>query len=218
MIRRDFVIPPPPMRSHFLSASFLRLMSLVFVGLVAGCSIPIPQAAADPTRYYVLSSAPVSAAAGGAPAANASVVHLRPVELASYLRTRPLIVRRGDNEIQFREFARWGESLDLGIARVLREELQARGAAASIGAGARSTAARELTVRVLAFEGTADGGVNVRVTWEIAGPASGSAVEARGDFRGTTGQWDGRSEGSLAARLSESVGALAGEIAAALKK
>ena len=49
-----------------------------------------------------------------------------------------MIVRRGKNEIEFREFAQWGEPLDLGIGRVLREELVARGAASAVqGAGMR---------------------------------------------------------------------------------
>lgn len=209
-----------------LVCSFCRLplilgmiAALGWIGALAGCSIPIPQAAADPTRYYVLSAtqATAPAASAGAPA-----IHLRSVELASYLRARPMIVRRGDNEIEFREFARWGEPLELGVGRVLREELLARGAAGSVlAAGLRSANVAydyELNVRVLACEGAADGGVKFRAVWELATTAAQRVVVARGDFHATQLRWEAPGEASLAARLSEAVTGLAAEIAAALPR
>lgn len=199
----------------------LGLLSAIFwLGALAGCSIPLPQAEADPTRYYVLSASSVSSA--GAVATPGPTIHLRQVELANYVRVRPMIVRRGDNEIQFREFARWGEPLELGIGRVLREELLARGAAGAVLApGLRAANANydfELTVRVLACEGGADGAVKFRAVWELAGATAPNTVVARGDFHGPPTTWDGKSEASLAARLSEAVVALAAEIAGALPK
>jgi len=209
------------MKTHLIRSVIRRLCSVLCLLLLVGClSVPIPQAEKDPTRFYVLStsSAPVT----GAPAAAGPAIHLRQVELANYLRARPLIVRRGDNEIEFREFARWGEPLEQGIGRVLREELLARGAAGTVLApGLRGPSVAydfELTVRVLAFEGEADGTVAVRAVWELATVGPKPTVHARGDFRGAGARWDGKSEASLAARLSEAVGGLATEISAALKK
>lgn len=185
-----------------------------------GCfSVPIPQAEADPARFYVLNTTTPPAAGG---AAGAPAVHLLPVEVANYLRARPMIVRRGGNEIQFREFARWGESLDLGIARVLREELLARGAASHVVAGGMRLPGtgdtRALTVRVLACEGGEDGSVFFHAVWELAAPGAEGGAAVRGDFRPANLRWDGKTEGSLAAQLSEGVAGLAGEIAAALAK
>lgn len=204
------------------AASFARLLSAV-VGLllVSGCSL-LPEPKPDPTRFYVLST---SANGGGtAPAAGAPSVHLKPIDLANYLRARPLIVRRGNNEIEFREFARWGEPLELGIGRVLREELLARGAASAVSAaGVRRDAVPvdlQLAVRVLACEGAASGAVDFRAVWELTpGAANGEGKpSARGDFRAADLRWDGKSEASLAAQLSQAVSALAGEIAGALRK
>ena len=59
-------------------SSVLRLAA--FGLLLAGCSFTQPQA--DPTRFYVLTS---SAAAGGG-LAKGPAVHLRPIELASYIK------------------------------------------------------------------------------------------------------------------------------------
>jgi uncharacterized lipoprotein YmbA len=195
---------------------FLLLGGLVIAG-AGGCSL-LPQAQSDPTKYYVLSTEQAGAAAQtGAP-----IVHLRDVELASYLRGLALVVRRGDNEIEFREFSRWGEPLELGIARVLRDELVARGAASAVrGAGGRRDFSGHdftLNVRVLACEGATNGSVAFRAVWEVASLGENAGVKARGEFRPADLRWDGKSETSLAAKLSEAVSGLAGEIAAALAR
>jgi uncharacterized lipoprotein YmbA len=186
------------------------------LGLLAGCSFTQPQA--DPTRFYLLSTtAPVSAVA---PGAKAPVVHLRPVELASYMRAKPIIVRRGSNEVEFREYARWGEPLELGIGRVLREELMARGAAGAVlAAGLRAVDVDydyTLVVRVLACEGGANGAVYFRAIWELSTAGVSPKPAGRGEVQPTDLRWDGKSESALAAELSKAVGTLAEDIAAGL--
>ena len=188
---------------------------------LAGCSIPIPQAEADPTRYYVLS--PTMAPATSATASDAgAVVQLGPIEIASYLRARPLIVRKGENEIEYREFARWGEPLEVGIGRVLREELLARGAAKSISSAAARAATGApdfaVTVRVLACEGGPNGRLNFRAVWEVASVGEKPALVGSGDYRPADLQWDGKSEASMAAGVSRAIAGLAAEIASTLKK
>lgn len=199
------------------AAGVLGLAALV-LQLIPGCSIPIPQAEKDPTRFYVLTAVtPAAARVPGGPA-----LHLRQVEVASYLTSRTMIVRRGDHEIEFREFARWGEALDAGIGRVLREELLARGAAAAVlTPGMRAPGANydyELSVRVLACEGAADGAVLFRAVWDLRSAGSAAAAIAAGDFRPAELRWDGKTEASLAAQLSAAIAGLAEEIAAALKR
>lgn len=191
------------------------LCGLVLLG-AAGCSV-LPEAAIDPTRYYVLAG-PTAVVA---PRAEGPVVYLRPVELARYLHARPVIVRRGDNEIEFRDFARWGEPLEQGVARVIRDELIARGAVRGVQvAGVRRDAGGRdytLTVRVLACEGGAGGAVIFRAVWELVSTGAKPRVVGGGEFRASGLRWDGQTEGSLTAQLSVAVSALAGEVAAALK-
>jgi hypothetical protein len=185
--------------------------------VLGGCNI-VPEAQTDPTRFFVLSVPGVETIAAAKP----GVVHLRPVELASYIKSKPMIVRRSNNEIEFREYARWGEPLEFGVARVLREELLARGAASDVLAtGLRAVEVDydyELTVHVLACEGGADGEVYFRATWSLSTTGAGAAVVSHGDFRATGLKWDGKSEASLASELSQAVAALSGEIATALAK
>ena len=187
--------------------------------MVSSCSL-LPQAQPDPTRFFVLSATEVTPVA--APAARAPVVHLRPVELASYIKAKPIIVRRGNNEIEFREFARWGEPLELGIGRVLREDLVARGAAGAVlAAGLRAVDVDydyTLVVRVLACEGGVDGAVYFRAVWELATTGTAPKVAARGEVQPGDLRWDGKSEGALAAQLSRAVAALAEDVAAGLTR
>ena len=185
--------------------------------LFAGCSL-LPQAQTDPTKFYVLSRP----ATTGEPAAKGPAIYLRPVELASYIKSKPLIVRRGDNEIEFHEYARWGEPLEQGIGRLLREELLARGAASAVLA-ARLRAADVaydylLTVRVLACEGGVDGAVFFRAVWELSTANSTTpTIVAQGDYRPIDLRWDGKNETALVGQISQAVAGLAGEITAALK-
>lgn len=203
-----------------MNARLPQLLGFIAAGIgllaTAGCQI-LPEAQSDPTRFYVLATA----AAGAAPAAGTPVVQMRPIEVADYLRARTMVVRRGGNEIEFREFARWGEPLEAGVARVLREELLSRGAAGAVllsGARREPTKANfDLSVRVLAAEGGASGTVEFRAGWELRASGEGT-VAARGDFRAAGVRWDGKNEAALAAGLSQAVGALAAEIAAALPK
>ncbi|HEY1108299.1 MAG TPA: ABC-type transport auxiliary lipoprotein family protein [Opitutaceae bacterium] len=207
------------------SFSFKSLTARTGLGLAvalaalapSGCSI-IPEATSDPTRFYVLSTQEAPAAAA---ASVSTTVYLRPIEMASYLRGRAMVVRRSGNEIEFREFARWGESLDFGIARLIREELLSRGAASAVSAGGArrdhvGPDALTLSVRVLACEGTTQGAVVFRAAWDLT--TSEGKVIGSGDYRPTDLRWDGKSEAALAGQLSQAVIGLAGEIAAGVAK
>jgi uncharacterized lipoprotein YmbA len=193
------------------------LLSSVLCLLSSGCSLP--EAQADPTRFYVLSTPTTTHSAA---AANAPSVRVRPVELASYMRARPLIVRRSENEVEFREFARWGEPLDQGVARVLREELLGRGSVSAVAVSGVRAASRpydfELAVRVLSAEGEANGGVNFRAIWELWAAGEKNRPAARGDYRAEGLRWDGKAEATLAAELSKAVAGLAGDVGAGLKR
>lgn len=201
-------------RAFPLSPELRRLIPVGVLLALSGCLLP--KAQVDPTRYYVLSAS----AARMQPAADAPALYLRQIDMADYLRARPLVVRQDEHEIEFREYARWGEALDLGIGRVLRQELIARGAAGSVLAPGLRSAREEydfnLKVRVLACEGAADGTVLFRAAWELTGSDPGTTVF--GDYRPTQLAWDGESEASLVRELSRAVVGLADEIAAALAR
>lgn len=205
------------LRAHALLALIVAGAGLL---TLSGCSL-LPQVQADPTRFYLLSMTPgpaTSAPANG----KAPVIHLRPVELASYIRAKPIIVRRGDNEIEFREYARWGEPLEQGIGRVLREDLVARGAAGTVlAAGLRAVDVEydyTLVVRVLACEGGANGSIYFRTVWELSTTGTNARQVARGEVQPTDLHWDGKNEGALAGELSKAIGLLAEDIAGGIAR
>jgi uncharacterized lipoprotein YmbA len=207
----DFVPPARRNRKGLITFSWMMVCMLA----LSGCALP--KAESDPTRFYVLSTDATRSTAQP----NTPVLQMRDVDLAGYLRTRPLIVRRGENEIEFREFALWGEPLDVGIARVLREELLARGVVSAVLSSSRREQGNpdvSLSLRILACEGGANGSVAFRAVWELVGTAPKSVTLARGEFHPTDLRWDGKTEASLAAQLSQAVAGLAGEIATALAK
>lgn len=188
----------------------LSLSALLF----SACSSILPEAQSDPTRYYVL-TAPATVSTGTGDA----VLGLRNVEVASYLRSRSVIVRKGEHEVEFREFARWGEALEAGIARVLRENLIASGAVAQVAVVPFALDVErdhDLAVRVLACEGEDGGGVRFRAMWELWSTGAGAEVVQRGDYEARGLTWDGRNEASLAAALSQAVAGLGAEISEAI--
>jgi len=190
---------------------------LVLTALLLGAGCSLPQAQPDPTRFYVL-TAPAAAPAAEA---DGAVLGLRNLEVAAYLRSRSLIVRKGENEVEFLEFARWGEALDAGLARVLRENLLAAGAAAQVVTVPFPLDQHrdfDVTVRVLACEGRADGAVLFRAAWELWSTGAGAEVVARGDYQPAGLTWDARTETSLVAGLSQAVAGLGAEITAAVSR
>ncbi|PAW80857.1 MAG: hypothetical protein B9S27_05250 [Opitutia bacterium Tous-C8FEB] len=180
---------------------FLLVSLLAAAAAGAGCSL-LPAPKPDPTRFFLLAAEPGEAA----PARG--TVALRPVEVPAYLRQPALVVRRGGNEVTFREAARWGEPLEQGFARVLGENLRRFGLPPTPRGGEADAAA--LVVRVLAAEGTAAGGVEFRAAWELT---RRGAAPVSGEFRAAGLTWDGRDEAGLAAGLSAAVAGLAAELA-----
>lgn len=85
--------------------------------LLAACSF-LPTPKPDPTRHYVLTG-PEAGAINEKLNHGSLKVGVRTVSVAPYLDGKSMIVRRGDNEIDYREFARWAEPLAVSINRML---------------------------------------------------------------------------------------------------
>jgi uncharacterized lipoprotein YmbA len=189
--------------------------------LLTSCNLPLTSAKSDQTRYFLLTSAEIRPETDAAVALKRWVVGVRAVDVAAYLRTKSFAVRSQANEIAFLDFARWGEPLDQGIARVLAENLRSFKNVARVSLQPfRVDDQRdfEIAVNVNACEGTADGAVRFAATWRIPAPAGSNATTAEGSYAATGLRWDSHDCGQLAARLSEALAGLSREIAAALPK
>jgi len=203
---------PPPSPQRFGAASWLLASGLSL--LLAGCSIPLPQAQPDLTRYFVLGQE--AKPAGAAAAENLPVIRLMPVDVPAYLGDKPLAVRRG-NEIHYLDAARWAEPLDQGLERNLRLGL---GAVPGMTVRSRyDTTGRwdyDLKIRVTACEGGEDGHVLFAADWVLDPALNTSLPRKAGAFTGQHLSWDGKSPASLVAALSQGVGQLCDALVAAL--
>ena len=189
--------------------------------LLTACSLPLPQAQSDLTRYYLLTSTDIRPETDTAATLKQWVVGVRAVDVPAYLRGKPFAIRSHANEIMFLDFVRWGEPLDQGIARVLVENLRSLKNVARVSMQPfRADEQRdfEILMHVSACEGTADGDVRFAVNWRILAPVGSAGTVAEGNYAASGLRWDGRDHGQLAAKLSEALGGLSREIAASLPK
>jgi uncharacterized protein len=189
--------------------------------LLAACTIPLPTAQSDLTRYYLLTAATAQPAPDAGAALKRWIVGVRAVDIAPYLNTKSFAVRSRDNEIAFRDSTRWGEPLDLGIARVVAENLRPQNNVLRVSTQPfRADELRdfEILLRVTACEGTAEGAVRFSAQWRIIAPNAAAKTVSEGNYSAAGLRWDGHDYGQLATRLSEALAALSRDIAAALPR
>jgi uncharacterized protein len=180
--------------------------------LLGACSFLKPHA--DPTKYYVLTAAPLEAPAQATPLS----VGVDRITLPEYLQRPELVARRGSNELQVSEYDRWGEPLKDGFARALRQDLALRLAKDQV-MQAPWEAARApdvvVDVDVRRFERVDDAAAELHAGWSLRNGRDGTVAmrrdaSLRQPLRGKDGQ-------ATAAALSEAVAALSAEIAEAAR-
>lgn len=137
------------------------LLSLALAAALTGCAIP-GQFGSSNVRYYVLSSTlpPDSASAEAS-------VGVLPVALPGYLNRQQIVLRDADGvSISIRNYDRWGESLSMGISRVLCDTLAAKGVSAlpmRIGAKMKD----KLMLDVRRLDGALGGDAVLDVMWRL---------------------------------------------------
>ena len=198
---------------HFLAASALGLM-----GVLAGCNVAQP-AQDDPTRYFVLSepAATTAASSGGAR------IGLRSVHIEGYLKHREMVVRTGANEVEFRDYRRWAEPIDVALGRVLRASLLDSPAVAQVVAEPFPLDLErdyDVSIEFRRCEGiaTRSGGYGASfvATFEVSTTGASPRVVAHRTFVAPDSAWDGHDFGQLASLLSADAAALGQDVAAAI--
>ena len=200
----------------------LRLLSsAVGLLLVAGCNV-IPPPQADSTRYYALAS-PALDTPVARPTSGTLRLGLKPVDVAPYLKKDLLVLRRGENELVYNEYARWAEPLEASIARAVRTRLLADAKTGRVFAAPFPFDQErdfDIAIGIARCEGVqlAGGGAAARfaATLEITSAGAVSEVVVRKTIAMPDVVWDGKDYAALARALSDDVAALGQEIAAAL--
>jgi len=201
----------------------LRLLSsAVCLLLVAGCNV-IPPPQADSTRYYTLAS-PALDNQVARPTSGTLRLGLKPVDVAPYLKKDLLVLRRGENELVYNEYARWAEPLEASIARAVRARLLADAKTGRVFASPFPFDQErdfDIAIGIVRCEGvqsTGGGAAAARfaATLEITSAGATSEVVVRKTITMPDVVWDGRDYAALTRALSDAVAALGQEVAAAL--
>ena len=188
----------------------LFCMTTIWLGGCAGSA---------PSRFYVLTA--VSTSEPQQPLTGdlrEVAIGVGPVELPRYLDRPQMATRTGPYELQFAEFNQWAEPLADNVTRVLSENLSHLLATDRIAIypWPRSTpVAYQVIVRMSHFEGTLGEQSRLSAQWHIID------VEEQQELLRQTSQFQPAVEAadypSLAAALSQGLGALSQDIAAALR-
>lgn len=196
----------------------LAVMGLL--GLLSACNV-VPPAADDPTRYFILSDPQVAAVP--APAAGAARVGLREIKLESYLRRREIIVRTGENEIQFMDFRRWAEPLDAAVSRIIRLRMQEAPEVAQVLVAPfpiDQALDYDVAIDIRRCEGAVAASgkyvASFSATFEITTAGADPHLVVRKLYTAPDAGWDGRDFQRLASLLSADVSALGQEILAGI--
>jgi uncharacterized lipoprotein YmbA len=207
--------------ARFRSPRWARWFAAAGLALLGGCNI-LPAPTVDSTRYYVLTGGAVGPADRPMPATGLRI-GLKPVALAAYLKGRPMVVRRGLNEIAFEDGQRWGEPLEAALARVLRARLLEEASVAQVYLtpfpleGERDY---DVEVQVIRCEGaSAPGGglvASFAAVIDVTATGPDHRSVAHRIFTAPDAPWDGKDFGRLAGELSADAAGLAQDIAAAL--
>jgi uncharacterized lipoprotein YmbA len=190
------------------------------LGLLCACNV-VPPATDDPTRYFILSD-PASAVVR-TPAAGAVRIGLKEVKLESYLKKKEMVVRMGENEVEFRDFRRWAEPLEASVVRILRLQLLESPSVAQVYAEPFPPDQEhdyDVTIDVRRCEGsvTASGkyAASFSATIEVSTAGANPRVVSRKLFTAPQAAWDGQDFDRLASLLSADIAALGQEVLAAL--
>jgi uncharacterized lipoprotein YmbA len=204
----------------------LLFVLAVIVVLVATSCVRLPSPNPVNTQHYLLGNTPPAAPATTTTGLR---VGLRKPDLADYLDNRPLVVRRGKNEIHFANLHRWGEDLGPAINRVVGLNLETQPGIESVDVVPWPQGAafdHVVRLRVLRFEGVGprppgpdadddapvpEGHSQMTVSWTVFGP-EGDSVQARGRTEHRVDGWPVTDYADLTSKLDTSLVVLAEDL------
>lgn len=199
------------------------ILALVAVALVATGCFKLARTS-PPVERYVLGGAHPTWEAERPPDSLALSIGLRRLELAPYLATLAIVVRRADNEIISSGFHRWAESPAAGLNRAVSGYLAVAPGIRSVDVApwpVRSEHDYLVQLHVTRMEGVATaaatGEAHLMARWEILRPSDGALV-ARGatDHHGTG--WVVSDYAGLVTRIDGGLVILARELVACLAR
>lgn len=197
------------------------LMAGAACACVSGCLNLKPARAT--TRNFVLSSMPANETGPGAFGSSSALsvgVGVGQVKLPAYLFREAIVVRRGTNELEYLDSARWAERLDTGFQRILASNLAAMVPTGGIRLSAWRSADVTVGVYVSLERFDVDtAGLGVLVAWWRVVSPGGDTVLKSGQFRAEqSGLEPAAHPQEAVATLSSLEGELSEELAKAIRE
>ena len=203
-------------------ARTLRLLGICALLTEAGCfSLARPT---PPLEEYVLGAGPRPVAALPARDSGGLTIGLRRLDLAPYLSTTAIVVRRG-SKIVTSGFRRWGEEPSAGIMRAVAVSLGAAPTILAVDVAPWPVQAQHdylVQLHVSHLEGVAaedltatEGEVRVTASWEIIRSQDGTLV-ARGETDRRETGWKVGDYLGLVTRVDKGLTGIASDLAACL--
>jgi len=203
-----------------------NILCLVTASLVATGCFKLARTS-PPVERYVLGGARAAPGEGALRDSTGLSIGLRRLDLAPYLATLAIVVRRADNEIVTTGFHRWAESPGASLSRAVSGYLAVAPAIRAVDVApwpVRSPHDYLVQLHVTRLEGVAPGGGGARTgeahllaSWEVVRPHDG-ALLARGvtDYRAR--DWVVDDYAGLVTRLDRGLVELARELVACLAR
>ena len=209
-------------RTTVPAARTLRLLGIGALVTVAGCfSLARPT---PPLEEYLLGGGARAEAAARARDAGGVTIGLRRLDLAPYLATTAIVVRRG-SRIETSGFRRWGEDPSAGIMRAVAVSLRAAPAVLAVDIAPWQVRAPHdylVQLHITHLEGVVaenaaatEGEVHVMASWEILRAQDGTLV-ARGETDRREAGWKVGDYLGLVTRIDNGLTGLASDVAACL--
>ncbi len=101
--------------------TYFKAVACAFLALIIGGCVSIPDSPSP--RFYMLKPITAADAAKTFEVAPDTIVGIGPVKIPEYLNRPQIVTRDKNNMLTFAQFDRWGEQLDIGLGRLIREDL-----------------------------------------------------------------------------------------------
>lgn len=202
------------------------MMAMIPVVLATGACFSLARDT-PPLEQYVLGGTPAAAAGPLSPDPAGLTVGLRRLDLAPYLASPSIVVRRGAHQMLVSDYHRWGEDPVAGINRAFAGYLAAAMPVRAVDVApwpVRSQHDFVVQLHVSRFEGVApddslalQGEAHLLASWELLRPQDG-AVLARGGTDHRAGGWHVGNYPALVTLLDVGLHRMAGDIAACMAR
>jgi uncharacterized protein len=197
-------------------------ITLVAALLLSGCFSLSRKS--PPVERYVLGGARLDPSASQSGSAEGLAIGVRRLDLAPYLATLAIVVRRADNEIVTTGFHRWAESPSAGLNRAVAAYLASAPGIRSVDVApwpVRSVPDFIVQLHVERMEGvsgtTRIGEAHLLARWEVIRPSDGVLLaRGRTDYRAM--DWVIGDYGNLVARIDQGLLALTQELVICLAR